>query len=212
MSDPHAITTIAQLRDLGGHPSPRPAAKVIDHIDDICARFIAASPFAVLATLGADGLPDLSPKGDPAGFVAVLDRKTLALPDRPGNKRFDSFENMLVTPAVALLFLIPGRGDTLRVAGQGNLTRDPALCQRLAVNGRPAQFVVKITVEEAYMHCSKSMIRSRLWQPDHWPDAGSVPSMAEAMLAHGNLLEKNLVSGLDEMQQIIDDDAADRLY
>lgn len=212
MSDPHAIATREDLRAMTGEPGDRPAQKVIDHIDPLCARFIAASPFVVLATRGADGLLDLSPKGDPAGFVAVLDEKTLALPDRLGNKRFDSFENVLHSPEAALIFVIPGHNDTLRVAGKARLTRDPDLCDRLAVNGRPAQFVLLLTVEEAYLHCAKCMIRSRMWQPDHWPDTLDVPSLAEAMVAHGKLVEKNLVADVDEMAQIIADDAKNRLY
>src|SRR6056297_662832 len=210
--DPHAITTRDQLRAAGGEAGPRPAGKVIDRIDPICERFIAASPFAVFATIGADGLPDLSPKGDPAGFVAVLDEHTLALPDRLGNKRFDSFENLLENPQVALIFLIPDRGETLRVAGRGRLTRDPDLCARLAVNDRPAQFVVLIDVQEAYLHCSKCMIRLRLWQPDHWPDSAQVPSLAEGIMEHARLLERGLAKDLHEVETIIDDDAVNRLY
>jgi PPOX class probable FMN-dependent enzyme len=212
MTDPHAITSREALRAITGEAGDRPAQKVIDHIDTICARFIAASPFAVLATRGADGLPDLSPKGDPAGFVAVLDDKTLALPDRPGNRRFDSYENILHTPEAALIFVIPGHNDTLRVAGTARLTRDPALCERLSVNGRPAQFVLLLTVEEAYFHCSKCMVRSRMWQPEAWPDTADVPSMAEAMVAHGKLVEKQLVADVEEMARIIADDAQNRLY
>lgn len=212
MSDPYAITTIDQLREYGDEVSPRAAVKAIDRIDDICARFIAASPFCVLATIGADGMLDQSPKGDPAGFVHVLDEKTLALPDRPGNRRYDSFENILHTPEVALIFAIPGHSDTLRVAGKARLTRDPDLCQRLAVNNRPAQFVVLIEVAEAMMHCSKCMIRSRMWQPDHWPDTSDVATLAEAVLVHGQLIEKNLVEDLDAMERAIETDAKNRLY
>lgn len=210
--DPHAITSRAAFRALVGETGPRPAQKTIDHIDPLCARFIAAAPFVVLGTYGADGMPDLSPKGDPAGFVAVLDEKTLALPDRPGNIRYDSYENLFQNPGVALIFIIPGHKDTLRVAGTGQITRDPDLCTRLAVNGRPAEFVLRITVQEAFLHCSKSMVRSRLWQPDAWPDTSEVPSLAEAMVAHGKLVEKNLVKDVEAMQQIIDDDAENRLY
>jgi PPOX class probable FMN-dependent enzyme len=126
------ITTRAALRTHVKDPSRRVSHKAIDHIDEFCARFIAAAPFAVLATRGADGLLDLSPKGDPAGFVAVLDAHTLAIPDRPGNNRVDSFENLLAHPEVGLLFLIPDVADTLRVSGTGRIVRDTVLSEQIA--------------------------------------------------------------------------------
>ena len=174
----------AALRALRGEANDGAVAKTIDRIDDICARFIAASPFVVVATQGADGLPDISPKGDPAGFVAVLDEKTLAVPDRPGNNRFDSFGNLFQNPGVALLFMIPGQSETLRVAGDGRLSKDPALLERLAVNGKPALAALVVDVREAFLHCSKCMIRSRLWKPEEWPDRSNVATMAEAMQVH----------------------------
>src|SRR5437764_14294819 len=115
------VASPARLRELYRQPSHRGRNKVIDHIDDICRRFIAACPFVFVASRGGDGRLDLSPKGDPAGFVAVLDDKTLAIPDRPGNNRLDTFENVLVHPEVALLFLIPGHGDTLRISGKAKI-------------------------------------------------------------------------------------------
>ncbi len=208
----YEITTRAQLREIVGEPGSMSSLKTIDHIDPICARFIAASPFVVLATRGPDGLLDLSPKGDPAGFVAVLDRQTLAIPDRLGNNRFDSYENLLVHPEAALIFLIPGHNDTLRVAGEATISADPALLERFAIKGRAPRFVLRLRVREAFLHCAKSMLRSRLWQPDHWPDTADVPSLAEAMTAHGRLVEQRLVGDVGEMQGIIDDDAAARLY
>jgi PPOX class probable FMN-dependent enzyme len=181
--------------------------KTIDHIDDICRRFIAASPFVMVASRGADGRLDLSPKGDPPGFVAVLDQKTLAIPDRPGNNRLDTFENLLVNPEVGLFFVIPGNGDTLRVSGKAQLVRDRTLQERLAVNGKDPNFVLIVLVEEAFMHCPKCIVRSRLWKPELWPDRSDVPTLAEAMVAHGALSET-----VAEMQAIIDNDGAKRLY
>ncbi|MGF1563593.1 MAG: MSMEG_1061 family FMN-dependent PPOX-type flavoprotein [Geminicoccaceae bacterium] len=210
--DPHAITTHEQLRALVGQPGSLASQKTIDHIDAICARFIAASPFVVLATRGPDGLLDLSPKGDPAGFVGVLDAHTLALPDRPGNKRFDSYENLMVDPTVGLIFLIPGRDETLRVAGQGRIRTDPALLDRFAVDGRAPRFVLLVQVREAFLHCAKCMLRSQMWQPEHWPDISDVPSLAEAMMVHGRLRDKQLVDSTADMQAIIDSDARQRLY
>jgi PPOX class probable FMN-dependent enzyme len=201
------ITTRDELRRHLKQPSRRVSHKVIDHVDDICARFIAAAPFAVVATRGADGRLDVSPKGDPAGFVAVLDSHTLAIPDRPGNNRADGFENLLVHPEVGLLFLIPGVGDTLRVSGTGRIVRDAALRERLAVQDRAPNLVLVVDVAEAFLHCPKCIVRSHLWQPDHWPDTTDVPSLGQAMVAHGRLSET-----VDEMQAIIEKDRATRLY
>ncbi len=201
------IATRERLRAIVKEPSRKVSHKAIDHIDDICARFIAASPFVVVATRGGDGRLDASPKGDPAGFVAVLDAKTLAIPDRLGNNRVDGFENLLADPAVGLIFMIPGNGDTLRVSGTGRIVRDQPLQERLAVNGRPPNLVLVVEVEEAFMHCPKAIVRSRLWQPEHWPDTTDVPTLAEAMVEHGRLSDT-----VPEMQAIIDNDGRQRLY
>ena len=201
------VTTRERLREIIGEPSHRIANKVIDHIDEICRRFIAASPYILIATKGADGLLDVSPKGDPAGFVRVLDRKTLVIPDRLGNKRIDSFENLLVNPQVGMIFLIPGCNDTLRVSGTGRIARDMALQEALSVNGKAPNLILAVTVQEAFMHCAKSMARSGIWKPDAWPDTSDVPSLAEAMVAHGKLAETKA-----EMQSMIDEDYEERMY
>jgi PPOX class probable FMN-dependent enzyme len=122
-----AIATRERLRELSKAPSFRARNKVIDHVDEICRRFIAACPFLIVASRGADGQIDVSPKGDPAGFVSVLDEKTLAIPDRLGNNRLDTFENLLVHPEIGLIFMIPGHGDTLRISGTGKIVRDVSL-------------------------------------------------------------------------------------
>ena len=200
------ITTRQRLRELSRQPSQRASNKVIDHVDDICRRFIAACPLVMVASRGADGRMDVSPKGDPPGFVAVLDEKTLAIPDRPGNHRLDTFDNLLSYPGVALFFLIPGNGDTLRVSGTGRIVHDSSLQARLAVNGKNPHLVLIVTVEEAFMHCPKCIFRSRLWSPEHWPDRSNVPSLAEAIVAHAKPSET-----IAEVQAIIDDGTA-RLY
>src|SRR5581483_10156303 len=138
------VTSRTRLRELYRMPSLRVSNKAIDHVDDMCRRFIAASPFVVVTTRGADGRLDLSPKGDPAGFIAVLDKRTLAIPDRLGNNRLDTFENLIANPEVGLLFLIPGNGDTLRISGTGHIVRDQALQQRLAVNGKQPDTVLVV--------------------------------------------------------------------
>lgn len=201
------ISDRERLREIIGMPSSRVTAKVIDHIDDICRRFIAASSFVVIATRGTDGLPDVSPKGDPAGSVAVLDEKTLAVPDRLGNKRVNSFENLLVNPEVALLFMVPGYGYTLRVAGTARIVRDAELQSRLAVSGQVPHVVLIVTVKQAFMHCAKSIARAGLWTPEAWLNAKDVPTLAEAMVAHGKLAETR-----SEMQAMIERDFSTRMY
>jgi uncharacterized protein len=201
------ITTRDRLRELIAPATGLARDKAIGRIDDICRRFIAASPFVMIATRGSDGRLDVSPKGDPAGFVAVLDERTLAVPDRLGNNRLDTFENVLVHPEVGLIFVIPGHNDTLRVSGKGSIVRDAALQRRLAVNGKTPNLVLVVTVEEAFMHCSKCMIRSRLWRQDEWPDRSSVATLAEAMIAHAAPRES-----VGEVQARIDDSYENRLY
>jgi len=206
-ADPNILTSIAQLREMVGPVGEKVANKTIDHVDDICAAFIAKSPYLIMATRGQDGLLDLSPKGDPAGFVEVLNRKTLAIPDRLGNGRFDSYENLMADPSLALIFLIPGHTDTLRVAGEGRISRAPQLLARYPVNGKEPRFVLIVTVREAFLHCAKSMVRAGLWRQETWPDTSDVPSLAQAMVAHGKL-----AVGVAEMQEIIDKDGKTRLY
>lgn len=207
MDDQTLITTEAQLREIVGEVPDPPKYKTIDHIDDICRRYIAAAPFLVIGTTGADGLMDLSPKGDPAGFVRVLDRKTLAIPERLGNGRFDSYVNIMHDPRVALIFLIPGHRDTLRVAGQARISRDPGLLADGSVRGREPRFTLLVTVEEAMTHCSKCMVRSGLWEQERWPDTSDLPTLAEAMVVHGAL-----PISTERMNEIIVNDGRDRLY
>jgi PPOX class probable FMN-dependent enzyme len=142
-----------------------------------------------VATVGADGLPDASPKGDPAGFVLVLDEKTLVIPERQGNQRLDGFQNLLANPVVALLFIIPGNTETLRVAGRARIVRDVALQRRFAVNGKEPLVCLVIDVEEAFMHCGKSSVRSGIWKPDSWPDRSNVPTVAESLKANARAVE-----------------------
>lgn len=197
------IATQERLRELSKMPSFRARNKVIDHIDEICRRFIAACPFVIVASRGADGQIDVSPKGDPAGFVSVLDEKTLAVPDRIGNNRLDTFENLLVHPEIGLIFMIPGHGDTLRVSGTGKIVRDRSLQARLAVDGKEPNLVLVIKIAEVFLHCPKCMLRSKLWSPGHWPDHSSVPSLAQAIVTHARSGET-----VAEVQAVIDDGVA----
>ncbi len=183
------------------------ALKVIDHINDVARRFIAASPFAVIATKDLDGLIDVSPKGDPGGFVEVYDEKTLIIPDRLGNNRVDTFLNVLTDANVAILFLVPGHRDTLRVSGKARIVRDGATSRRLAVNGREPLLALVVEVEEAFMHCSKAFVRSRLWDPDVWPAAKTAPTLAEWVIASVDREQT-----LEELEAKHRDAYAKRLY
>ncbi|WP_128562619.1 MSMEG_1061 family FMN-dependent PPOX-type flavoprotein [Methylobacterium crusticola] len=197
------ILTQQRLREVSKLPSLRAQNKVIDHLDDICRRFIAASPFMIVASRGRDGQIDVSPKGDPAGFVSVLDEKTLAIPDRPGNNRLDTFENLVVHPEIGLLFMIPGHGDTLRISGVGQIVRDGSLQARLAVDGKQPNLILVVTVSEIFLHCPKCILRSKLWSPDHWLKPSNLPSLAQAIAAHANTGET-----VADVQVVIDESIA----
>jgi PPOX class probable FMN-dependent enzyme len=177
-ADPSAVQTVrdsAALAALYGQPSEASLVKESDHLTDAYLALLQASPFMVLATTGPKGL-DASPRGDPAPAVVVHDRRTLLLPDRRGNHRLDSLRNIVADPRVALLCLVPGSGETLRIRGRARLRTDPALLQRLAMDGKPPATVVEITIERVYFQCARALARSGLWKPATWPDRGSLPS------------------------------------
>ena len=171
----YLITTVEQLEAVYGQPSGAALAKEIDHIAPVYRRLIEAAPFVAIATGGPDGL-DCSPKGDAPGFVRVLDDKTLALPDRPGNNRIDDFRNLLKEPRIGLLFLIPGVGETLRVNGRAAISIDPELLASFAVNGKLPRCVLLVHVETIFFHCSKAIVRSKLWDEATKIDRKSLPS------------------------------------
>jgi PPOX class probable FMN-dependent enzyme len=181
------VGSLEEIRAHVGEPVPPVVAKVLDHIDPVSRRIIEKSPFIVVASATADGYPDISPKGDPAGFVRVLGEKYVAIPDRPGNKRIDTFTNLLQNPYLAVIFLIPGKGETLRVMGESRIVRDQALRESMAVNGRVPEFAIVIHVERVLIHCPKCVVRSKLWQADEWPDSSETASIDEAMIAHAKL-------------------------
>jgi PPOX class probable FMN-dependent enzyme len=184
----YLLTTVEQLEAHYGHARGGAVVKEIDHINANYRKLIEASPFVAIATGGPDGL-DCSPKGDPAGFVHVLDDKTLAIPDRPGNNRIDGFRNIVRDPRIALLFLIPGVGETLRVNGRACISIDPDLLQQFAVNGKSPRSVMLIHVETAFFHCAKAIMRSKLWDEATKVDRKSLPSSGAiiAELSHGEL-------------------------
>ena len=177
----HQITNIATLERLYGTASGAAVEKEINYIHPHYRALIAASPFVVLATSGPEGL-DTSPRGDAAGFVIVEDEKTLLLPDRRGNNRVDSLRNIITNPHVALLFLIPGVGETLRVNGRAMISTAPALLDRFSVGGKPPRSVIVVRVDTVFFQCSRAVFRAQLWDPAQHIDRGSLPSLG-TMLA-----------------------------
>src|ERR1700680_2401482 len=176
------ITTMEELMGLYEAPSDVSTAKEIDHISDHCRAFIEAAPFFALATGGPDGL-DCSPRGDAPGFVRVAAPKTLMVPERRGNNRIDSLRNIMRDPRVALLFLIPGIGETIRIAGRAALSNDPDLMASFAVNGKAPTCVIVVTVERVFYQCTKAIIRSKLWDPARHVDRKSLPTTGAILAA-----------------------------
>ena len=172
-----AITTEAELRARFAAPGRLAVQKQLDRLDANCRRFIALSPFLCLATSRPDGLADNSPRGDAPGFVQVLDDRTLVVPDRPGNNRLDSQTNIIHNPNVGLLFFIPGVTETLRVNGRATITAEPELLARFEVRGRAPKVAILVAVAEAFLHCSKALIRSRLWEADAQVDRKTLPTL-----------------------------------
>lgn len=174
------IHDLERLREILPFSEMAPAAlKVADRLNEVGRKFVELSPFIVIGTKDKNGLIDVSPKGDPAGFVKVLDDKTLAIPERLGNNRADGFCNILTDPNVALIFFVPDHNFTLRVAGKARIVRDVALCSQMAVNGKEPELALVVDIEEAFMHCSKSLIRSGIWRDESWPERGTAPRLAD---------------------------------
>jgi PPOX class probable FMN-dependent enzyme len=178
------IADAEELRGYVGEPIQRTLEKELDHLDHHCVDFLARSPIAMLSTSGADGRCDCSPRGGPRGFARVLGPKHLALPDYKGNRRQDSHVNVMETPHVGLLFLIPGLGETLRINGTGQLSRDPELLGRLETKGDPPQLALLVEADEVYMHCAKAFIRSELWDPSTWLPETELPSVTQIYRDH----------------------------
>jgi PPOX class probable FMN-dependent enzyme len=174
-SDPHLVTSLAQLEALYGEPFGPAIVKEIDHVNAHYRAFIEAAPFCALATSGPGGL-DCTPRGDPPGFVRVQDEKTLLIPDRRGNNRIDTLRNLIADSRVALLFLIPGCGETVRVNGRATISIDPTLCGDFVVNGKTPRCVIVVAVERVYFQCSKAIVRSKLWDAATQIERRSLPS------------------------------------
>jgi PPOX class probable FMN-dependent enzyme len=195
------------LTELYPPPSGIARTKQIDHLDQHCRDFIALSPFVTLATSGADGSCDVSPRGGPAGFVKVLDERRVAIPDAKGNRRIDSLGNIAENAQAALLFLIPGMGETLRVNGSASLETDPDLLEAVAVDGTGVvpQLAVVVEADEVFLHCGKALIRSKLWDTDTWPE--EKPSAARIFKDHAKLPER-----VEDIQAYLEEGQRKRLY
>lgn len=202
------IHDVERLREILPFDETAPAGlKVSDRLNPVGRRFIELSPFIVVGTKDREGLVDVSPKGDPAGFVKVLDDKTLAIPERLGNNRADGFCNILKDPNVAIIFIVPDHNFTLRVAGKGRIVRDQELFSKMAVNGKLPELALVVDIEEAFMHCSKSLLRSGVWRDETWPERGLAPRLADWQV---NVVDDGRT--LDEVFAKQDNDEKTRMY
>jgi uncharacterized protein len=190
------LDSLEAVREIIGEPSSMMPLKILDSLDEMATAYIRSSPFLMLATTGEDGTPEVSPKGDEPGFVAVEDPNTLLIPDRRGNRLIFSLQNILATGRVAAIFLVPGTDETLRVQGRAELTADRQLCERFKSRGRPALLVTRVTVERCFFHCAKAFKRSRLWDPDAWPPRQQVSFGRQAADRHG--LDDEVAHQIDE--------------
>ncbi|RCG33093.1 pyridoxamine 5'-phosphate oxidase family protein [Sphaerisporangium album] len=200
------ITSEAELRALLGEPLPRALTKERVLLHERDKEWLAASPFCLMATSGADGACDVSPKGDPPGFTHVIDDATIAIPDRPGNRRVDGFANILANPHVGLLYLVPGRTETLRVNGRARLVREAPFFDEMIVKGHRPRLALVVDIEQIFFHCGKAFLRSALWRPETWePDA--LPSHARIVKSVQQTEET-----LEELEKYYGPEYAAKLY
>ncbi|UXX82118.1 MSMEG_1061 family FMN-dependent PPOX-type flavoprotein [Roseovarius pelagicus] len=206
----HVNEIINSQSDLRAHykmPSRFVNNKVLTEIDPLAARFIDKTALVFVSTQRPDGQIDVSPRGDPPGFLKVLTPSLLALPDRLGNNRVDTFENIILNPQIGLICVIPGHRDTLRISGEARIVRDDDLAQSLSVSGKPAQAALLIKVSRVLCHCPKAFVRGGVWSSDSWPDTTDVPTLAEMMCAHGALSDN-----IADVEDIVQNDRQNRLY
>lgn len=175
------IDDYSELRTVYKPPAPRAAQKVLDYLDDHCQNFIALSPLCILSSANANGQADASPRGDPPGFVQILDDKTLLLPDRPGNNQVDSLQNIVQNPGVGLLFFVPGMNETLRVKGKAEIVTDDDILEPMKMRNRAPLSGLRVTVEEAFLHCGRALIRSRVWDPEVQIDRSDYPTYGQVL-------------------------------
>lgn len=202
-----AITTTEQLRQVLPEPRKSVEAKILDHLDEQALAFLARAPFAALATISADGRIEVSPKGDAPGFIQAEDERTLLLPERAGNNLAFGLQAIIANPNVALMIVVPGTGETLRVSGTAEVRDDPELVERLSEPGKPALLATRIRVRHAFFHCARAFLRAGLWKPESWPERQKV--------SFGKVIARQMQAG-DDVAREIDDRVADgyanRLY
>lgn len=177
----YTVTSVDELVAITGEPREEIANKSTPYLTPLVTTFLQKSPYYLLATASAAGTCDVSPRGDPAGSIRVLDERTLLLPERPGNKRIDSLKNIVSNPQVGLLFLIPAVDETVRVNGRATITRDPDLLATVAMRGKSPQLAIVVEIDEVFAHCARSILRSALWSPESWGDPDDVPTLAAIM-------------------------------
>ena len=199
------VTSVDELRAIVGYPNEAVANKVGDRLSAVHQHWLAHSPLGFVATTDARGRVDVSPKGDPAGFVHVIDPTTIAIPERPGNKRVDGYLNVLERPHVGTLFVIPGRGDTLRINGTARIFADAEYFDAMAVRGKRPILALQIDIEEVFFHCAKAFLRSDAWKPENWrPDAvPSVAQLAKSIYADMSLEELEKYFGEENMRSML---------
>ncbi|GIO09055.1 phosphohydrolase [Brevibacillus reuszeri] len=195
------ISSESELREMYGEPSKLVQNKAITQIDSHVRNFIAQAPFLIIATANEEGKCDASPRGDAPGFVHIIDDNHLVIPERPGNKRMDSISNILSNPQIGLIFMIPTLEETLRINGRACIIRDAELLEKMAVKGKVPTIGIGVQVEECFMHCAKAFMRSGLWKPESWPEAGTTPNVSQILADHVKLpgvTEKEVAEGLED--------------
>lgn len=200
MGNDGSVSSVAGLRTIYRQPGQASLDKEVDHLDAHCRDFLAHTPFAVLASSNGRGRVDASPKGGPPGFLAVLDEHHLAVPDMAGNNRLDSLQNIVACPAVSLLCMVPGVGETLRVVGTATVSTTAGILERCRIDTLVPNVAVVVQVKTAYIHCAKALRRSGLWQPDLWPDTSGMASTACMMRDHMALPDTT-----EQMQEFLDE-------
>src|SRR6478736_5085310 len=173
----HAVTSVAALKEINGEPRQLIAEKATDYLTPLLVDYLNACPYFMLATANADGWCDVSPRGDAAGAVRVLDARTIALPDRPGNRRVDSLKNIVSNPHVGLLFIIPAVDETVRINGRATITQDPELLSTMQMQGKTPRLAIVVDIDEVFTHCARSILRAGLWAPETWPDPDTIPTL-----------------------------------
>lgn len=201
------VSTEEELREIMGYPSDIVTRKTINYVDEHSRMFIEQSPFITIATSDLNGNFDVSPKGDPAGFVKILSDTMLAIPDRPGNRKADTLTNIIQNPNIGLIFLIPGIKETLRINGEAKVVTDQKILDLLACQGKTPSFAIIVSVKEVFMHCAKCIIRSNLWRNVEEDAKRTVPSLAKTLVDHGKL-----DISYQELDQMIKEDEKTNLY